>query len=412
MDINAKYQPLFSEPDTRYTLVKGGRGSGKSFALSASLCNDTFNDGYRILFARYSMTSAEISIIPEYREKIQMFGYDELFEVRQASIRNKTTGGEILFRGIMASSGNQIARLKSIHNVRRFVLDEAQELMDESMFETIDFSIRMVGAKNNITIVLNPTDINHWIYRRFYKDVPEGFNGVHDGVRYISTTYKDNIYNLDPSVIDQARRMRDIDEERYRNVWEGEWVTNAEGVIFKNWREIERTDIPMGLHTFYGVDWGYSNDPTAVVCCYYDAVEKAIYLREVCYQKEMLAAHVAQVLRQDMKENGINPDTDVYCDPARPEHIAELRMNNLVALGADNRNKAGRIMYLKYFSVNYVGKNIGKEVATWSWKRDKHSDKEWQNVPEDGNDHLMDASLYGCVTWLRRMGETNTIGER
>lgn len=412
MYINYKYEPLFRPPDTRYTLVKGGRASGKSYAVATANLVGTYDDDLIILFTRYTMTSAEVSIIPEYNDKMNELGRANDFLPRSADITNLRSGGKILFRGIKTSSGNQIAKLKSIHGVKKWVLDEAQELDSEETFNTIDFSVRTTKAPNNITMVHNPTDINSWIYKRFYKGVPEGFNGVIDDVRYISTTYYDNMQNLSPSIIQQAEKMRKVDEKRWRNIWHGEWATMSEGIIYPGWLKVSASDMPVGVRHFYGVDWGYSNDPTAVVCCSYDPLTKTIYVRQVCYETGLLAGQVARIIREDMRDWGIETDAEIYCDPARPEHIGELRMNDLNAIGADNRNKAGRIMYLRYFSVIFCGEDIERERSTYSYKRDRNDAEHYLNEPEDGDDHLMDAINYAAVTYLRRESETNLAGER
>ena len=411
MNLNEKYEPLFRPPDTRYVLVKGGRGSGKSYAVSTAILVDTYNDNLKTLYSRYTMASAEISIIPEYIDKMDELGRRADFKTRSEDIINVESGGQILFRGLKTSSGNQIAKLKSIHGVKRWVLDEAQELDSEEYFNTIDFSVRTMKAPNVIMMVFNPTDIHSWIYKRFYKGVPEGFNGVIDGVRYISTTYLENKDNLPQSLLDQAEKMRLADEKRWRNIWLGEWTEMTEGVIYPGWKEISFSDFPVGLSHFYGVDWGYSNDPTAVVCCSYDPLSKTIYVRQVCYERGLLAGHVARIIREDMRDFGIEADAEIYCDPARPEHIGELRMNDLNAIGADNRNKAGRIMYLRYFSVLFTGADIERERSTYSYKKDKSNEGHYLNEPEDGNDHLMDAINYAAVTHLRRENETNLAGE-
>ena len=411
MNLNEKYEPLFRPPDTRYVLVKGGRGSGKSYAVSTANLVETYNDNLKILYSRYTMASAEISIIPEYIDKMEELGRSADFKTRSADITNIISGGQILFRGLKTSSGNQIAKLKSIQGVKRWVLDEAQELDSEDTFNTIDFSVRTMKAPNVITMVFNPTDIHSWIYKRFYKGVPEGFNGVIDDVRYISTTYLDNRDNLSQSLIDRAEKMRLADEKRWRNIWLGEWAEMTEGVIYPGWKEISFSHFPVGLSHFYGVDWGYSNDPTAVVCCSYDPLSKAIYVRQVCYERGLLAGHVARIIREDMRDFGIEADAEIYCDPARPEHIGELRMNDLNAIGADNRNKAGRIMYLRYFSVLFTGADIERERSTYSYRKDKSNEGHYLNEPEDGNDHLMDAINYAAVTHLRRENETNLAGE-
>lgn len=412
MLFSPKYKPLFLErPDTRYTLVKGGRGSGKSYAVNTALCRSTYLNPLNILFTRYTMTSAEVSIIPEFLDKIDALQVNEHFKVRSSDITNLVTGAKIVFRGLMTSSGNQVAKLKSIQGVKTWVLDEAQELDDPDLFDTIDFSVRTLEAPNQIIMVFNPTDVHSWIYERFYKNVPEGFNGVIDDVRYISTTYLDNIHNLDQSLLHRAELMRDNAPEKFRNIWLGEWATLSEGIIYKDWKQISMSDFPRHLPCFYGIDWGYSNDPTAVVCCAYDMETKTVYLREVCYEKGLLAGHIARIIRRDMEDWGVNPEADIYCDPARPEHIGELKLNDLCAMPADNRNKEGRISYLKYFNVKYAGEHIDWEVKRYSWKTDPKDRSRYLPVPQDGNDHLMDAINYACVTMLRYLGQTNLIGE-
>ena len=412
MLFSPKYKPLFLErPDTRYTLVKGGRGSGKSYAVNTALCRSTYLDPLNILFTRYTMTSAEVSIIPEFLDKIDALQVNEHFKVRASDITNLVTGAKIVFRGLMTSSGNQVAKLKSIQGVKTWVLDEAQELDDPDLFDTIDFSVRTLEAPNQIIMVFNPTDVHSWIYERFYRNVPEGFNGVIDDVRYISTTYLDNIHNLDQSLLHRAELMRDNAPEKFRNIWLGEWATLSEGIIYKDWKQISMSDFPRHLPCFYGIDWGYSNDPTAVVCCAYDMETKTVYLREVCYEKGLLAGHIARIIRRDMEDWGVNHEADIYCDPARPEHIGELKLNDLCAMPADNRNKEGRISYLKYFNVKYAGEHIDWEVKRYSWKTDPKDRSRYLPVPQDGDDHLMDAINYACVTMLRYLGQTNTIGE-
>lgn len=406
------YKPLFrAMPDTRYTLVKGGRGSGKSYAVNTALCLSTYRDPLNILFTRYTMTSAEDSIIPEFTDKVSSLQIEDHFRARATDIVNMSTGAKIIFRGLMASSGNQVAKLKSLHGVKTWVLDEAQELTDPNLFDAIDFSVRTREAPNQIILSFNPTDVHSWIYERFYKNVPEGFNGVIDDVRYISTTYLCNKQNLDQSLLRQAEKMRIADYEKYRNIWLGEWETLSEGIIYKDWKQISLSEFPRHLPCFYGVDWGYSNDPTAVVCCAYDIETKTIYLREVCYQKGLLAGHISRIIYEDMEAWGVSKEADIYCDPARPEHIGELRMNNLCAMPADNRNKEGRIAYLQYFAVRYAGEHIKSEADRYSWKPDPKDRSRYLNIPQDGNDHLMDAINYACVTKLRYLGQTNTIGE-
>lgn len=410
-----KYQPLFAPPKTRYILVKGGRGSGKSHAVSSATSCATYDDGFNTLYTRFTLTSAEVSIIPEYKEKLDIFGIADDFIVKRKEIINVFTGGTIYFRGIMQSSKNQIAKLKSIHNVKTWILDEAQELMDEATFDTIDLSIRAVGTTNTVIIVFNPTDIDHWIYRRFYREagVDEDFNGVKGDVTYISTTYFDNLPNLSDSFIARAEQMKALDPDKYDNVFLGRFAQRRAGIIFKNWEPIPADQYPDSLPQWWGNDWGYSDDPDALVRMCYDPLTGIIYVREIAYQQGLLARDIWPLVIADAASIGYKPEEAiVYVDPSRPEARDELRIHGGIdATSAVNRDKAGRVAWLRGFRVRYVGEHIGAEVKTYGYKPKPQDQSHYTDEPCDGNDHCMDAINYAAVTHLRRLGITNNVGE-
>ena len=110
--LHDKYQALGN--DTRYFVVTGGRGSGKSFAVNTFLAFLTMEKGHKILFTRYTMVSAATSIIPEFLEKLELFGIAKHFRITKDEILNTATGSSIIFKGIKTSSGNQTAALKSL----------------------------------------------------------------------------------------------------------------------------------------------------------------------------------------------------------------------------------------------------------------------------------------------------------
>ena len=136
MNLNKKYQELFKSK-ARYYIITGGRGSGKSFAVTVFLTLLTMTEGIRVLFTRFTMVSAHLSIIPEFLEKIILLGYENTFSVNKAEVVNLKNKSDILFRGIKTSAGNQTASLKSLQGVSTWVLDEAEELIDEDIFDTI-----------------------------------------------------------------------------------------------------------------------------------------------------------------------------------------------------------------------------------------------------------------------------------
>ena len=411
-----KYRPLFEAPKKygpRYRVITGGRGSGKSTAVATATVADTYRDALTTLYTRYTLVSAEISVIPEYEDKVKLLGKSRHFRATKETMVNRYSGGSIYFKGIRSSSGNQTARLKSIPKLRRFILDEAQELTLESEFDVIDLSIRELEAANQTDLILNPTDIHHWIFKRFFKKpgVPYDYNGIVDDVQYIHTTWEDVREYLHHSFVAKALKCREEDPEKYYNIWLGGWAMKRNGLIYPRWEEVTEADIPLGLEWWYGNDWGYSGDPDALVRMAFDPLTRTLYVVEVMYAQQKLPKDVAAAIRQDCTGHGLDfDDVVVFCDPARPDSIAELRSQYGVnALPGINRDKVGRIGYIQGFRVKYVGAHIREEVETYSWLPSKEDPELFTDVPQDGGDHAMDAVSYGS-TYLRRMGIPNDDG--
>lgn len=227
LELIDSYQPLFvNPPQTRYFLVTGSRGSGKSYTVNLFLLNLTYEEGHVILFTRYTLVSAFISIIPEFIDKIELLGKQADFEVTQSEIINKVTGSKILFRGIKTSSGVNTANLKSIAGVTTFVLEEAEELIDEDVFDRIDLSVRDKNLPNRVILVMNPSFKSHWVYKRFvHNPRAEYCTNIH-------TTYLDNVQNLSQSFIDQANRVKEENFHRYEHLFLGKWLDDAEGLLW------------------------------------------------------------------------------------------------------------------------------------------------------------------------------------
>ena len=232
-----KYESLFLEiPETRYYLVTGGRGSGKSWTLALFLLNLTYEENHVILFTRWTLVSAFISIIPEFILKIELMGKDDDFEITQSEIVNRHTGSKILFRGIKTSQGTNTANLKSIAGVTCFVLDEAEELVDQDVFDRIDLSIRSKERPNRVILVMNPSYKSHWIHKEFI--IKE-----RKDTTYIHTTYLDNKENLSESFLQQAERTRQENLHRYEHLFLGKWLDDAEGMLW-NRPIIDRSRMP------------------------------------------------------------------------------------------------------------------------------------------------------------------------
>ena len=319
--LNNKWKALFN--DTRYFIISGGRGSSKSFGVGTFTSLLSFEKGHKILFTRQTMTSAHLSIIPEFQEKIQLLESEDKFEITKTDIINKQSGSEIIFRGLKTSSGDQTANLKSLQGVTDWVLEEAEELTEEATFDKINLSVRQKGVQNRIIIIFNPTTKEHWIYKRFFEQagVEGGFNGVKGNVTYIHTTYEDNIEHLDQSFLDEVQRIKETNPKKYQHAILGGWLDKAEGVVFTNWQF--GTFNPNGLQTSFGMDFGFSIDPDALTEVAIDKTKKIIYIKEVIYERG-LKTHVLAQLMKDKVGGGL-----IIADSAEPRLIDDLRFQGI-----------------------------------------------------------------------------------
>ena len=376
MIINSKFKPLYTEP-TRYFLVTGGRGSGKSFTISDFLVRLMLEAGHTILFSRYTLTSAHISIIPEFVEKINILGLSKLFEITKTEI-TCSNGSKIIFRGIQTSSGNQTANLKSIQGVTTWVLDEAEELSDETIFDKIDESIRAKSTQNRIILILNPVTSNHWIYRRFYE------NGKQSNTTYIHTTYLDNKENLSDSFIDKAEQLKQTNYEKYKHRFLGAWLESADGVVFENWIEGNQPDVDFPV--VFGQDYGFSNDPTTLVRCAFDTKNMKIYLKELCYKSGLATKQIEQINKT--YASGFK----IIGDSAEPRLIDELKRSgiNIEPATKGQGSVSAGLLGLQDWQliVDPESYNLKKELRNYVW-----IDKGSKLVIDDYN-HLIDPIRY------------------
>ena len=232
IEINDKFKSLLEEK-TRYYIITGERATSKSFTVNLILTLKLLQKNQNILFTRWTLSSAKDSIIPEFNEKIDLLGINDYMDVQTHDISSKVNNSKILFRGIKTSQGIQTAKLKSLNNINIWVLDEAEELVDEKLFDDIDLSVRTKGVMNMVVLIMNPANRQHWVYKRFFeKKVPENFNGIKDNITYIYTTLEDNWENIDTDLLESLLKLKKNNPEKYRKRMSTSWLTEQEGTCF------------------------------------------------------------------------------------------------------------------------------------------------------------------------------------
>lgn len=384
--IHKKYKRILSKK-SRYFVCTGGRGSGKSFSITTLLCMLILEENRKILFLRKTLTSAHLSIIPEFTSKIELLGLEHVFEITKTEIVNKLNGNVIYFRGIQTSSKDNTANLKSLEGISILVIDEAEELVDEEVFDRIDLSVRKKGVENKVILILNPSTKEHWIFKRFFVDngVEAGYNGYKNNVSYIHTTYLDNVKNLDESFVKACENIKVTNPEKYHHTILGGWLNKAEGVIYNNWK---LGDFNNDLNTvLYGQDFGFSNDPSTLIKVGIDKKNMKLYVKEMFVEKGQSTQQL-----YDLNSSYAGKSL-IVADNAENRLITELRHkgNNITEAIKGAGSITAGISLIQDFEiiVSPESKNIIAELNNYVWL-----DKENTTMPVDKYNHTLDAIRY------------------
>lgn len=393
----AIYHPLYTDKEKFIILITGGRGSGKSFNASTFVGRLTFERGHVILYCRYTMVSANMSVIPEFHQKLEIDGTEKYFDITNQDVINKLTGSGVLFRGIKTSSGNQTAKLKSIAGLTTFVCDEAEEWTSETDYEKIMLSIRQKDIQNRVIIIMNPTDVNHFIYKKYIQNTHKLVNidgvdvqiSTHPKVLHIHTTYLDNLENLGSEFLEEIETIKAENSKKYAHLVIGRWADIAEGVIFKNIEIID--EIPQFVKKRgIGQDFGYSLDPSASIECAWN--DNDLYLNELCYKTHMLSKDIIAELKKHKLKT--------ISESADPRLIDEIHNAGISIYPVEKfpgSIKAGIDKMLEMnIKVTKRSYNLLEEFRNYTWDKDKNGN--YINEPIDEWNHGIDASRYWVLS--------------
>lgn len=302
------------------------------------------------------------------------------------------TGQKILFRGLDDSF-----KITSISvekgNLCWCWIEEAYEIMKEEDFDKLDESIRgevAEGLFKQIIITLNPWNEHHWIKKRFF-DVKD------EDILATTTNYLCNEW-LDEADEKVFERMKKNNPRRYQVAGLGNWGI-VDGLVYKNWKE-EKFDLNIikNLDSAFGLDFGYTNDPTALFCGAIDLKNKKIYVFDEMYQKGMSNKAIYDKINQ----MGYSKEK-ITADSAEPKSIDELQGLGLRRItpalkGKDSINNG--IQFIQDFEIIIHPKcvNFITEISTYTWDEDKFGNK--INKPIDDFNHLMDAMRYALERYI------------
>jgi phage terminase large subunit len=402
--INNAYKPLITSKK-RYFFLTGGRASLKSTTIHDFSSRLSYEKDHGILVTRYTMASAEKSIIPEFESSIRLNGSYQDFIKSGNKYTNKFTGSFILFSGIKTNSGDQTANLKSLAGITTWIIDEGEDFKDEKTFDDIDDSIRSNVHQNRIIWIQNPTTKEHFIYKRWiegnikYIEI-EGHQVIisnHPKVEAIHTTYHiaENLGYLSRSFLDKINDTKLNNPDKYFHKYLGGWLEKAEGVVFTNWKYGEFN--PDGLQTSCGMDFGFSIDPDSLTEVAIDKTKKRIYVKEHIYQKGIKSQDLAKIILNRVGNKLI------IADSAEPRLIADLQALgvNIQAVKKGTVESGITRMQDYLIIVEHNSNNIAKELNNYIY-----ADKGSKLYVDDWN-HSIDGIRYNVIYHLDNPNKGN-----
>ena len=372
IEIPSEFKRLFDR-DWREAAVYGGRFSMKSHTVARYLLIRARMEKTRILCAREFQNSISESSHQLLSDLIELYELKD-FHITDKAIVNKINGSDFLFKGLRHNEQN----VKSTEGIDIAWIEEAQTISKDSI-EILTPTVRKPGSQLVYT------------YNRLLEDDPVHKRLVLEGrpnTLVINVNYDTALkYDVVPDVI-----LQEIEDDRinrpslYKHKWLGEPST-MERKIYNNWNFIDEIPHEARLER-YGLDFGYSNDPTAIVAIYY--YNGGYILDEVTYQKGLTNKQIADVMSS--QEGAV-----IIADSAEPKSIDELRLHGLncvpVVKGRDSVNQGIQFVQRQKISVTNRSFNVANEYNRYLWMENREGNI--VNKPEHEWSHSMDAIRYG-----------------
>lgn len=367
------------EGDYRYRVLYGGRGSAKSHQIAKALVVRAHERRRRILCTREFQSSIKDSVHPLLAHYINELGLSAFFTINREGIFH-SNGSEFLFKGLRLNIGE----IKSMEGIDICWVEEAQSISKLS-WDTLVPTIRR--PRSEIWVSFNPNLATDPTYEMFLvKPQPNAW--------VQKVTFRDNPWF--PDVLrEEMENRRAADLEGYQHIWEGELWTRSKLQILTNWR-VEEFEAQPGWHgPYFGLDFGFSNDPLALVKCW--IFDNVLYVEHCRGGRKIMNDE----LRRVVEEVPGAEDHTIRADSARPETIAHMNASEGPPLRVEAAEKwAGSvedgIVHLQSYRAIVVHPRCElaiEEGKLWRFKADKLTGDPLRQ-PEKGNDNSWDAVRY------------------
>lgn len=363
----------FKTSKARIQVHQGGTRSGKTYSILIGLvefCRK--NKGRVVTIVRKTFPALRASAM---RDFFEILNRENLYD---PTLHNKSDGTYYLLGNVVEFiSIDQPQRIRGRKRDLLFV-NEANELTLEEWRQLI------LRTTYKAVIDFNPSDEEHWIYDQVL---------TREDVDFFQTTYLDNPF-LEPEVVQEIERLRDTDPNYWRIYGMGERGINTTAV-FTTWTPEEVP--PQAKLIAFGLDWGFTNDPTALIAVY--KLDHHLYLDELLYQGGLTNPDIAELMRPIVKDR-----TEVIADSAEPKSIEELYRYGFnvkpAHKGPDSVRAGLDVMKRHVLHPTPRSENLIRELRNYRWLTDKNGKS--LNQPVDAYNHALDAVRYVCLNKLAK----------
>lgn len=386
----------------RYRVLKGGKASKKSATAALNFIVRIMQyPGSNLLVVRKVGDTHRTSTFAQLNWAAERLGVASYWKATTAPLEMTylPTGQKILFRGMDDPLKLASTTVPSGHLCWVWV-EEAYEIGSEEDFDLLDLSVPRGRVPpplfKQTTLTFNPWSERHWLKRRFF-DTPG------DDTVCFTTDYRCNEF-LDKADLALYERMRRENLRWYAVAGLGNWGI-AEGLVYERW-EIRAFDpdkvrkIPM-VRTAFGLDYGYTNDPTALFCGMVHPLKRLLFVYDELYERGL----TNRELYRRIVEKGYAKER-IIADSAEPKSNDELRFLGLkgirpAAKGRDSVRSG--IQYIQDYRILIHPRCVqfASEIGGYAWEKDP-VDGRATNRPRDADNHLMDAMRYAMEPFIRR----------
>lgn len=399
-EVVGKGYKTFWNFEGRYRVCKGSRASKKSKTTALNIIKRMMQyPQANTLVVRKVFRTLKDSCFTELKWAINRLGVQAFWEIKESPLEltYTPTGQKIYFRGLDDPFKIASISVESGSLCWGWV-EEAFEILNEDDFNMLDESIRgqtPPGLFKQWTLTLNPWNEKHWIKRRFFDVEPS------DQILALTTNYLCNEW-LDDADLKVFETMKQNNPRRYKVAGLGEWGS-VEGLIYDRWREesFDRSEVAKrpGVVSVFGLDFGYTADPTALFCGLYDAESSRLWVFDELYERGLTNKEIAARL----EAKGYSKER-ITADSAEPKSIDELRALGVRRIngarkGRDSVNNGIQFLQNLEIIISPSCVNFLTEIVNYAWQVDKWG--QTLNRPAEGFDHLMDAMRYALEGAIR-----------